>query len=45
MKTFTRRNVGLAAGMATAVALTAGAMIAFSANAAPIVGEAAPVRS
>ena len=42
MKTFTRRNVGLAAGMATAVALTAGAMIAFSANAAPIVGEAAP---
>lgn len=42
MKTFTRRNFGLAAGMATAVALTAGAMIAFSANAAPITGEAAP---
>ncbi|MEO0606863.1 MAG: redoxin family protein [Pseudomonadota bacterium] len=43
MKTFTRRNLGLAAGMATAVALTAGSMIAFSANAAPIVGEAAPI--
>ncbi len=42
MTTFTRRNFGLAAGMATAVALTAGAMIAFSANAAPITGEAAP---
>ena len=42
MQTFTRRNLGLAAGMATAVALTAGAMIAFSANAAPISGEAAP---
>lgn len=42
MTTFTRRNLGLAAGMATAVALTAGAMIAFSANAAPITGEAAP---
>lgn len=42
MNTFTRRNLGLAAGMATAVALTAGAMIAFSANAAPITGEAAP---
>ena len=42
MSTFTRRNLGLAAGMATAVALTAGSMIAFSANAAPISGEAAP---
>ena len=42
MTTFTRRNLGLAAGMAAAVALTAGAMIAFSANAAPITGEAAP---
>ena len=42
MNTFTRRNLGLAAGMATAVALTAGAMIAFSANAAPITGEATP---
>lgn len=42
MKTLTRRNLGLAAGMATAVALTAGSMIAFSANAAPISGEPAP---
>ncbi len=42
MSTFTRRNLGLAAGMATAVALTAGAMIAFSADAAPLTGEAAP---
>ncbi|MEL7539708.1 MAG: redoxin domain-containing protein [Pseudomonadota bacterium] len=42
MKTLTRRNIGLAAGMATAVALTAGSMIAFSANAAPISGETAP---
>jgi len=42
MKTLTRRNLGLAAGMATAVALTAGSMIAFSANAAPISGETAP---
>ncbi|MCR9078465.1 MAG: redoxin domain-containing protein [Hyphomonadaceae bacterium] len=42
MTSFTRRNLGLAAGMATAVALTAGAMIAFSANATPITGEAAP---
>ncbi|MEM7329813.1 MAG: redoxin domain-containing protein [Pseudomonadota bacterium] len=42
MKTITRRNIGLAAGMATAVALTAGSMIAFTANAAPISGEAAP---
>ena len=43
MKTFTRRNLGLAAGMATAVALTAGSMIAFTANAAPIVGDSAPI--
>ncbi|MEL7030946.1 MAG: redoxin family protein [Pseudomonadota bacterium] len=42
MKTLTRRNIGLAAGMATAVALTAGSMIAFTANAAPISGESAP---
>ncbi|MEM9179378.1 MAG: redoxin domain-containing protein [Pseudomonadota bacterium] len=42
MKTLTRRNIGLAAGMATAVALTAGSMIAFTASAAPISGEAAP---
>lgn len=45
MTSFTRRNLGLAAGMATAVALTAGAMIAFSANAAPITGQAAPAFS
>lgn len=43
MTTLTRRNLGLAAGMATAVALTAGSMIAFSADAAPISGEAAPI--
>ena len=44
MKTLTRRNLGLAAGMATAVALTAGSMIAFTANAAtPVSGEAAPI--
>lgn len=43
MTSFTRRNLGLAAGMATAVALTAGSMIAFTANAAPIVGESAPI--
>lgn len=42
MKTLTRRNLGLAAGMATAVALTAGSMIAFTANAAPMSGDAAP---
>ncbi|MEO1553284.1 MAG: redoxin domain-containing protein [Pseudomonadota bacterium] len=42
MKTLTRRNIGLATGMLTAVALTAGSMIAFSANAAPISGETAP---
>lgn len=43
MTKLTRRNIGLAAGMATAVALTAGSMIAFSANAAPVSGEAAPI--
>ena len=42
MKTFTRRNLGLAAGMATAVALSAGALIALSASATPITGQAAP---
>jgi len=42
MKTLTRRNLGLAAGMATAVALTAASMIAFTANAAPISGDPAP---
>ncbi|WP_018146650.1 redoxin domain-containing protein [Henriciella marina] len=35
MKALTRRNFGLASGMAAAVALSAGAMIAFSASAAP----------
>ena len=43
MTTLTRRNLGLAAGMATAVALTAGSMIAFTADAAPISGESAPI--
>ena len=43
MTTLTRRNLGLAAGMATAVALTAGSMIAFSADAAPVSGESAPI--
>ena len=42
MQSLTRRNIGLAAGMATAVALTAGSMIAFTASAAPISGETAP---
>ncbi len=42
MKTLTRRNLGLAAGMATAVALTAASMIAFTATAAPISGDPAP---
>lgn len=42
MKTLTRRNLGLAAGMATAVALTAASMIAFTASAAPIIGDSAP---
>ncbi len=39
MKTFTRRNLGLVAGMATAVALTAGAMISFTAQADPAVSS------
>lgn len=43
MTTFTRRNLGLAAGMATAVALTAASMIALTANATPISGESAPI--
>lgn len=43
MTTLTRRNLGLAAGMATAVALTAGSMIAFSADAAPVSGKSAPI--
>ena len=44
MNGFTRRNIGLGAGMATAVALTAGALISLSANASPDVapGMAAP---
>jgi len=42
IKSLTRRNLGLAAGMATAVALTAASMIAFTATAAPISGEQAP---
>lgn len=42
----TRRNIGIAAGMATAVALTAGALISFSADAAPAEsGHAAPAFS
>jgi peroxiredoxin len=41
---FSRRNVSLAAGMAAAVALTAGALIASTADASPLVtpGEPAP---
>lgn len=41
---FSRRNLSLAAGMAAAVALTAGAMIASTASASPMVtpGEPAP---
>lgn len=41
---FSRRNVSLAAGMAAAVALTAGALIASTADASPLVtpGDAAP---
>ena len=44
MTTLTRRNLGLAAGMAAAVALTAGALITFSATAAAAVqpGTVAP---
>ncbi len=36
MISLTRRNLGIAAGMATAVALTAGSLISFSANASPV---------
>lgn len=45
MTVITRRNFGLAAGMATAVALTAGALISFSAEAAPSLeaGTSAPI--
>lgn len=45
MTVMTRRNIGLAAGMMTAVALTAGAMISFSAEASPALpgGNAAPI--
>lgn len=44
MVTFTRRNIGLASGMAVAVALSAAALIAFSADASPAAkpGNAAP---
>ncbi|MDJ0922801.1 MAG: redoxin family protein [Henriciella sp.] len=44
MVSFTRRNLGLAAGMATAVVLTAGSMIMFSADATPLAepGQMAP---
>lgn len=44
MLTMTRRNMGLASGMAAAVALSAAALIAFSAEAAPAAeaGETAP---
>lgn len=44
MFSFTRRNLGLAAGMATAVCLTAGSMISFSASATPLAepGQIAP---
>jgi len=44
MLTMTRRNLGLASGMAAAVALSAAALIAFSADAAPAAepGTAAP---
>lgn len=38
----TRRHLSLAAGMATAVALSAGALIASTAQAAPATGSAAP---
>jgi peroxiredoxin len=41
----TRRNLSLAAGMAAAVALTAGALIASTAQAAPDTGGKAPVFS
>ncbi|MEM5516861.1 redoxin domain-containing protein [Henriciella sp. AS95] len=44
MTTFTRRRISLASGMAAAVALSAGALIAFSAEASPAAepGTAAP---
>ncbi len=44
MTSFTRRNFGIAAGMLTAVALSAGALISFSASAVPGLepGAAAP---
>ena len=44
MPTFTRRNLGLASGMAAAVALSAAALIAFSADASPAIepGTTAP---
>ena len=44
MASFTRRNFGIAAGMLTAVALSAGALISFSASATPALepGTAAP---
>ncbi|MEM9938168.1 MAG: redoxin family protein [Pseudomonadota bacterium] len=47
MISFTRRNIGLASGMATAVMLTAGSMIMFSADAAPLAepGQVAPAIS
>ena len=41
----TRRHLSLAAGMATAVALSAGALIASTAQAAPATGTAAPAFS
>lgn len=41
----TRRHLSLAAGMATAVALSAGALIASTAQAAPATGAAAPAFS
>ncbi|WP_291199670.1 redoxin domain-containing protein [Hyphomonas sp.] len=41
----TRRHLSLAAGMATAVALSAGALIASTAQAAPVTGSAAPAFS
>jgi hypothetical protein len=39
---FSRRNLSLAAGMAAAVALTAGALIASTADASPVVAPGAP---
>jgi len=42
---FTRRHLSLAAGMAAAVALSAGALIASTAQAAPATGAAAPAFS